>query len=132
MTEEQLMPNIMGMICGYFCHTEIKNGRNISLLRYVNHSCNPNCVIQQIQSDNDFHLVLIAKQDIKKGLLNLYIFYILSVYKKKLILGEELSFDYNMQEGSGRDVPICRCGESNCTRILSADQEIKRAMCELN
>uniref|UniRef100_A0A1I8BLK7 Histone-lysine N-methyltransferase n=1 Tax=Meloidogyne hapla TaxID=6305 RepID=A0A1I8BLK7_MELHA len=81
-------------------------------MRYVNHSCNPNCVIQQFQSDFDLHLVLIAKRNISKG--------------------EELSFDYNMQrQGLWSEVPSCYCGESNCTGILAADPATRR-WCDLD
>uniref|UniRef100_A0A183C459 Histone-lysine N-methyltransferase n=1 Tax=Globodera pallida TaxID=36090 RepID=A0A183C459_GLOPA len=76
-------------------------------MRFVNHSCSPNCVIQQIQSGFDVHLVLVAKKDIS--------------------VGEELSFDYNMQV-DGRPVPKCHCGAPNCTGVLSADKSANLKM----
>ncbi|KAL3101955.1 hypothetical protein niasHS_003364 [Heterodera schachtii] len=74
-------------------------------MRYVNHSCSPNCVIQQIQSDFDLHLVLVANKEIS--------------------IGEELSFDYNMQ-ANGRSVPNCHCGAPKCTGVLSAEKNGKQ------
>uniref|UniRef100_A0A914GXP3 Histone-lysine N-methyltransferase n=1 Tax=Globodera rostochiensis TaxID=31243 RepID=A0A914GXP3_GLORO len=76
-------------------------------MRFVNHSCSPNCMIQQIQSGFDVHLVLVAKKDIS--------------------VGEELSFDYNMQ-ADGRLVPKCHCGAPNCTGVLSADKSANLKM----
>uniref|UniRef100_A0A914MAC9 Histone-lysine N-methyltransferase n=1 Tax=Meloidogyne incognita TaxID=6306 RepID=A0A914MAC9_MELIC len=82
-------------------------------MRYVNHSCNPNCIIQQFQSDFDLHLVLIAKRNISRG--------------------EELSFDYNMQrQGLWSEVPSCHCGEINCTGILAADPATRRRWGDLD
>ncbi|KAI1724701.1 SET domain-containing protein [Ditylenchus destructor] len=75
-------------------------------MRYVNHSCEPNCAVQVITSDTDDHIVLVALRTIRKG--------------------EELSFDYNMYSiTTGRSVPRCLCNAKNCTGILSAQRIAK-------
>jgi len=73
-------------------------------MRFVNHSCDPNCTAKTIMSERDTHLVLVAIRNIKRG--------------------EELSFDYNMYSSkSGREVPMCHCDSKNCTGILAAKRK---------
>ena len=63
------------------------------VLNYVNHSCNPNAVLD-ISSDVP---KLIAIRDIKED--------------------EEITVDYNNTEVNGVDVP-CSCGEDNCKGVF--------------
>ena len=37
------------------------------LARYINHSCNPNCVAESVQIDRENRIIIFAKRDIQKG-----------------------------------------------------------------
>ena len=37
------------------------------LARYINHSCNPNCVAESVQIDRENRIIIFAKRDIMKG-----------------------------------------------------------------
>ena len=38
-----------------------------SLCRYINHSCDPNCVAEVVQIDKEKKIIIISKRFIKKG-----------------------------------------------------------------
>jgi len=61
-----------------------------SIVRYINHSCNPNCGIKE-------KFVIVAMRDIEKG--------------------EELTWDYDMSENSDW-IMKCNCGSKDCRKIL--------------
>ena len=69
--------------------------------RFINHSCNPNCLSLEIINDKGREaIVILAKKDIMRG--------------------EELGYDYMLSEDGGKEEPDCRCGSVNCrgTMIL--------------
>lgn len=37
------------------------------LARYINHSCNPNCVAEQVQIDRENKIIIFANRRIQKG-----------------------------------------------------------------
>ena len=37
------------------------------LARYINHSCEPNCVAENVQIDRETKIIIFAKQKINKG-----------------------------------------------------------------
>jgi len=37
------------------------------LARYINHSCNPNCVAETVEVDRDFRIIIFAKRRINRG-----------------------------------------------------------------
>lgn len=37
------------------------------LARYVNHSCNPNCVVETVEVERDLRLIIFAKRRISRG-----------------------------------------------------------------
>ena len=37
------------------------------LARYINHSCNPNCVAEQVQIDRETKIIIFANRRIVKG-----------------------------------------------------------------
>jgi hypothetical protein len=63
-----------------------------NLARFINHSCDPNCVLLQINVGGYIRCAIFAKRDIRPG--------------------EFLSYDYNFDTRSDRFV--CRCGAVNC------------------
>ena len=66
----------------------IDAGRGGNLSKYINHSCDPNCIIKI----NDNKILIYSKKTIKKG--------------------EELTFDYRFNKNSFKE--ICNCGSKNC------------------
>ncbi|KAM7541454.1 hypothetical protein Aperf_G00000040321 [Anoplocephala perfoliata] len=70
------------------------------LARYINHSCDPNCVAEVICYDNQKHIVIIAKRLIKKG--------------------EELTYDYKLDVESDKNNRIpCLCGSQFCRQWMN-------------
>lgn len=37
------------------------------LARYINHSCNPNCVAETVEVDRDYRIIIFAKRRIQRG-----------------------------------------------------------------
>lgn len=37
------------------------------LARYINHSCNPNCVTEIVEVDREFRIIIFAKRRINRG-----------------------------------------------------------------
>lgn len=64
-----------------------------NLARFVNHSCEPNCRLTQINVNGRMHCGIFAKRDIEPG--------------------EFLSYDYCFDTRHG-DRFVCRCGSSIC------------------
>jgi len=74
--------------------------------KYINHSCNPNC---EIENDGE-HIWIVAKRDIKKG--------------------EELYYNYGYDLEDFEDHP-CRCGAENCIGYIIGEEylhEFKKKM----
>lgn len=65
--------------------------------KYVNHSCNPNC---EIENDGQ-HIWIVAKKDIKQG--------------------EELYYNYGYDPEEFEDHP-CLCGSDNCIGYIVAEE----------
>eukprot|EP01135_Chromosphaera_perkinsii_P002939 Nk52_evm50s230 gene=Nk52_evmTU50s230 len=65
--------------------------------RYLNHSCDPNCVTQKWHVNGEIRIGLFAKKDIK--------------------CGEELTFDYKY-ERYGQKAQECYCESANCRGTL--------------
>jgi len=68
-----------------------------NLARFINHSCNPNCVTQKWLVFGEIRVGLFADKDIKAG--------------------TELTFDYKF-ERFGVKKQKCYCGEENCRGYL--------------
>lgn len=70
-----------------------------SIARFVNHSCNPNCrMIKWIVSGQP-RMALFAGD-------------------RPIVTGDELTYDYNFDPFSAKNVQICLCGEHNCRGVL--------------
>lgn len=70
-----------------------------SIARFVNHSCNPNCrMIKWIVSGQP-RMALFAGD-------------------KPIMTGDELTYDYNFDPFSAKNVQSCLCGEPNCRGVL--------------
>lgn len=73
--------------------------RKGGIARFVNHSCQPNCVAEIISVRNEKKVVFFAERDIYPG--------------------EEITYDYHFNhEDEGKKIP-CYCNSKNCRRYLN-------------
>lgn len=75
---------------------------NIS--RFINHSCDPNCVTQKWQVGGESRVGIFALRSIK--------------------IGEELTFDYQFERFSQKK-QRCLCGAANCSKYLGSKPKPK-------
>lgn len=69
------------------------------LARYINHSCNPNCVAETVEVERDLRIIIFAKRRISRG--------------------EELAYDYKFDiEDDQHKIP-CNCGAPNCRKWMN-------------
>ncbi|OWF43010.1 Histone-lysine N-methyltransferase 2C [Mizuhopecten yessoensis] len=67
--------------------------------RYINHSCNPNCVAEVVAFDKESKIIIITN--------------------RKLAKGEELTYDYKFDfEDEQHKIPCC-CGAPNCRKWMN-------------
>ena len=92
--ESQGLPDYMFRIDNECICDATKKG---SLARFINHSCDPNCVTQIISHAFSKKIVLYAKRDIQ--------------------VGEELSYDYKFPLEDDK-IP-CHCGAKKCRKYLN-------------
>lgn len=70
-----------------------------SIARFVNHSCDPNCRMEKWIVHGQPRMALFAGD-------------------KPIMTGEELTYDYNFDPFSAKNVQKCLCGSANCRGIL--------------
>lgn len=70
-----------------------------SIARFVNHSCNPNCRMEKWIVHGQPRMALFAGD-------------------KPIMTGEELTYDYNFDPFSAKNVQKCLCGSANCRGVL--------------
>lgn len=70
-----------------------------SIARFVNHSCEPNCRMEKWTVAGKPRMALFAGDH-------------------GIVTGEELTYDYNFDPYSQKNVQQCRCGAKNCRGIL--------------
>lgn len=79
-----------------------------SIARFVNHSCDPNCrMVKWIVAGKPRMALFAGDRDI--------------------MTGEELTYDYNFDPFSAKNVQECRCGSSNCRGILGPRPKDQRS-----
>ena len=70
------------------------------LARFINHSCDPNCVTSIVASpDGRKHILINAKRGIAAG--------------------EELFYDYKLEYEPGEPPVPCHCGARNCRKRMN-------------
>lgn len=69
------------------------------LARYMNHSCNPNCVAEVVQIDRENKILIIANRRITRG--------------------EELTYDYKFDVEDDQHKIPCLCGAPNCRKWMN-------------
>ncbi|KAF2235355.1 hypothetical protein EV356DRAFT_514437 [Viridothelium virens] len=70
-----------------------------SMARFVNHSCEPNCRMEQWKVNGEPRMALFAGDD-------------------GILVGEELTYDYNFDPFSSQNVQECHCGAPSCRGVL--------------
>ncbi|KAL6713574.1 hypothetical protein ACLMJK_009039 [Lecanora helva] len=81
-----------------------------SIARFVNHSCAPNCRMVKWTVSGKPRMALFAGDD-------------------GIMTGEELTYDYNFDPFSAKNVQECRCGVETCRGVLGPKpKEIKEAL----
>ncbi|KAL7506486.1 hypothetical protein ACHAXN_004987 [Cyclotella atomus] len=73
------------------------------IARYINHSCEPNCIVHRWKVRGITRNAIFALRDIE--------------------MGEELSFDYHWERKRGRACTKCYCGSSKCRGTLEDAKE---------
>jgi len=66
--------------------------------RYINHSCDPNCVAEIINFDKCAKIIICSNRPISRG--------------------EELTYDYQFDEEDGNKI-VCLCSAPNCRRWMN-------------
>ncbi|KAL8922196.1 MAG: hypothetical protein Q9172_003657 [Xanthocarpia lactea] len=81
-----------------------------SIARFINHSCEPNCEMIKMTVAGKPRMALFAGDN-------------------GIMTGEELTYDYNFNPYSVKNVQQCRCGAPNCRGVLGPKpKEIKDAL----
>ena len=86
-----------------------------SIARFVNHSCSPNCRMAKWTVQGKPRMALFAGDN-------------------GIMTGEELTYDYNFNPFSVKNIQECRCGADNCRGVLgpkpkeAKDREIREAL----
>ncbi|KAJ5819815.1 Histone-lysine N-methyltransferase (Ash1) [Penicillium riverlandense] len=96
----------------YFDQNMIIDATRGSIARFVNHSCEPNCRMEKWTVAGKPRMALFAGDH-------------------GIMTGEELSYDYNFDPYSNKNVQQCRCGASNCRGILGPRPKDKDRVKEL-
>jgi histone-lysine N-methyltransferase ASH1L len=85
----------------------ILDGTKGSIARFINHSCKPNCKMVKWYVGGKPRMALFAGEN-------------------PIMTGDELTYDYNFDPFSAKNVQECRCGSDNCRGILGPKpKEIK-------
>ncbi|TVY62754.1 Histone-lysine N-methyltransferase ash1 [Lachnellula suecica] len=82
-----------------FDQNMILDGTVGSIARFVNHACKPNCRMVKWLVNGKPRMALFAGDN-------------------PVMTGEELTYDYNFDPFSAKNVQECRCGSSNCRGVL--------------
>ncbi|KAF4636846.1 hypothetical protein G7Y89_g1236 [Cudoniella acicularis] len=82
-----------------FDQNMILDGTKGSIARFVNHSCRPNCRMVKWIVGGKPRMALFAGDN-------------------PIMSGDELTYDYNFDPFSAKNVQECRCGSDNCRGVL--------------
>ncbi|CRG82947.1 histone-lysine N-methyltransferase ASH1L [Talaromyces islandicus] len=83
----------------YFDQNMIIDATRGSIARFVNHSCEPNCRMEKWTVGGKPRMALFAGD-------------------RGIMTGEELTYDYNFDPFSQKNVQECRCGAPTCRGVL--------------
>ncbi|KAL4991546.1 hypothetical protein BDW68DRAFT_174104 [Aspergillus falconensis] len=96
----------------YFDQNMIIDATRGSIARFVNHGCEPNCRMEKWTVAGKPRMALFAGD-------------------RGIMTGEELTYDYNFDPYSQKNVQQCRCGSSQCRGILGPRKREKEQRAEL-
>ncbi|KAL2866043.1 putative histone-lysine N-methyltransferase (Ash1) [Aspergillus lucknowensis] len=96
----------------YFDQNMIIDATRGSIARFVNHACEPNCRMEKWTVAGKPRMALFAGD-------------------RGIMTGEELSYDYNFDPYSQKNVQECRCGSEKCRGILGPRPREKEQRAEL-
>ncbi|KAL4922205.1 hypothetical protein BDW62DRAFT_79114 [Aspergillus aurantiobrunneus] len=96
----------------YFDQNMIIDATRGSIARFVNHGCEPNCRMEKWTVAGKPRMALFAGD-------------------RGVMTGEELTYDYNFDPYSQKNVQQCRCGSSQCRGILGPRKREKEQRAEL-
>ncbi|KAL2831212.1 hypothetical protein BDW59DRAFT_8550 [Aspergillus cavernicola] len=96
----------------YFDQNMIIDATRGSIARFVNHACEPNCRMEKWTVAGKPRMALFAGD-------------------RGIMTGEELTYDYNFDPYSQRNVQQCRCGSEKCRGILGPRPREKEQRAEL-
>lgn len=86
-----------------------------SIARFVNHSCEPNCRMEKWTVGGKPRMALFAGE-------------------QGIMTGDELTYDYNFDPFSQKNVQECRCGAKKCRGVLGPktkeDKRLKEEACQ--
>lgn len=90
------------------------------LARYINHSCDPNCITECVQIDREKKILIIANRPIQKGeevsVVACCVFRLCPVLMS-LSLSLQLTYDYKFDVEDDK-IP-CHCGAVNCRKWMN-------------
>ncbi|EEP75641.1 predicted protein [Uncinocarpus reesii 1704] len=88
----------------YFDQNMVIDATRGSIARFINHSCEPNCRMEKWTVAGKPRMALFAGED-------------------GIMTGEELTYDYNFDPYSQKNVQECRCGAPTCRGVLGPRQK---------
>lgn len=93
------------------------------LARYINHSCNPNCVTEIVDVDRECRIIIFAKRKITRGEEVKNKNYKISFGSKIIIKWSssffQLSYDYKFDIEDDSHKISCMCGAPNCRKWMN-------------
>lgn len=103
------------LTCAFQCYylmsfdqNMIIDATNGSIARFVNHSCKPNCKMVKWIVGCQPRMALFAGD-------------------QPIMTGDELTYDYNFDPFSAKNVQTCLCGEENCRGVLGPKPKEKES-----
>ena len=85
--------------------------REGSECRFVNHSCDPNCDMVKWSVDGLSRMALFTK--------------------RKIMVSEEITYDYNFDNFNDLKGQICKCGAKTCRGIIGGKGDMLNKICEI-
>lgn len=99
------------------------------LARYINHSCNPNCVTEIVEVDREFRIIIFAKRRINRGeevsdatnflFVLSFKFKISNEFIQNKTYLFQLSYDYKFDIEDDSHKISCMCGAPNCRKWMN-------------
>ncbi|TDH70939.1 hypothetical protein CCR75_008028 [Bremia lactucae] len=74
--------------------------------RFINHSCEPNCVVEKWDVNSEERCAIFAMRDI--------------------FAGEELTFDYKFESFSKAEITECLCEAPNCRKVIGMNNRVSK------